>query len=111
MRKSVLAVVFLVFGSLLSAQQVLNNEGVIKMIKAGLSEDVIAAAVSSSPGTYDTSADGLVALKTAGAGDKIMAAVVSKATGATAPAVPAAGNASALPSGIDEVGVYYKDKS
>jgi len=111
MRKCLLAVLFLGFASLLSAQQILNNEGVIKMIKAGLSDDVIAAAVSSSPGTYDTSADGLVALKTAGAGDKIVAAVVSKATGATAPASPAPANASTLPAGIDEVGVYYKDKS
>lgn len=110
MRKGLLAVLFLVFASLLTAQQLLNNEGVIKMVKAGLSEEVVAAAVSSSPGTYDTSADGLVALKSAGVGDKVVAAIVAKASGATVSA-PAAGNASALPKGIDEVGVYYKDKS
>ena len=110
MRKGLLAVLFLVFASLLTAQQALNNEGVIKMVKAGLSEDVVAAAVSSSPGTYDTSADALVALKSAGVPDKVVAALVSRASGANAPA-PAAGNASTLPKGIDEVGVYYKDKS
>lgn len=110
MRKGLLAVLFLVFASLLTAQQLLNNEGVIKMVKAGLSEDVVAAAVSSSPGTYDTSADALVALKTAGVPDKVVAALVSRASGANAPA-PAAGNGSTLPKGIDEVGVYYKDKS
>jgi hypothetical protein len=109
MRKTVLAVVFLVFGSLLTAQQKLNNDGVIKMVKAGLAEEVIAAAVSSSPGEYDTSADGLVALKTAGAGDKVVAAIVGKASGVTT-AAPSATPTSALPSGIDEVGVYYKDK-
>lgn len=111
MRKGLLAVLFLVFASLLAAQQTLNNEGVIKMVKAGLSEEVIAAAVSSSPGTYDTSADGLVALKSAGVGDKIVAAIVSKASGAATPAPVAAGGASALPQGIDEVGVYFKGKS
>ena len=111
MRKGLLAVICLGFGSLLVAQQKLNNEGVIKMVKAGLAEDVIAAAVGSSPGEFDTSADALVALKTAGAGDKIVAAVVSKASGATT-APLAAGPASAgLPAGIDEVGVYYKNKS
>jgi hypothetical protein len=110
MRKSLLAVVFLAFGCLLTAQQKLNNEGVIKMIKAGLSEEVIAATVSSSPGEYDTSADGLVALKTAGAGDKVVAAIVGRASGVTT-AVPTTSPASSLPAGIDEVGVYYKDKS
>lgn len=109
MRKGFLAVLFLVFASLLTAQQTLNNDGVIKMAKAGLSEDVIAAAVSSSPGTYDTSADALIALKSAGVGDKVVAAMVARASGAVA--APAATASSALPQGIDEVGVYYKDKS
>jgi hypothetical protein len=109
MRKSFLAVVFLAIGSLLTAQQTLNNEGVIKMIKAGLSEDVIAAAISSSPGTYDTSAEALVALKAAGAGDKIVVALVSKSS--APPASAAVTATSTLPKGIDEVGVYYKDRS
>jgi hypothetical protein len=108
MRKSLFAVLFLVFASLLSAQQLLNNEGVIKMVKAGLSEDVVIAAVTSSPGTYDTSTDALVALKSAGVGDKVVSAIVAKAT---APALAAAAPASGRPAGIDDVGVYYKDKS
>jgi hypothetical protein len=109
MRKVLFAVLFLVFASSLSAQQILNNEGVIKMVKAGLSEEVVAAAVSSSPGAYDTSADALVALKSAGVGDKIVSAIVAKAAVPAAPAVAAP--ASGRPAGIDDVGVYYKDKS
>jgi hypothetical protein len=93
---------------MLTAQQALNNDGVVKMVKAGLSEEVVAAAVTSSPGTYDTSADALVALKSAGVGDKVVAAIVSKSS-ATPTAAPTTG--SLLPKGIDEVGVYYKDKS
>ena len=107
MRKSLLAVLFLVFASLLTAQQTLNNDGVIKMVKAGLSDDVVAATVTSSPGNYDTSAEALVALKLAGVADKIVAAIVTKSS---APAA-APTNGSTLPKGIDEVGVYYKDKS
>jgi len=109
MRKALLAVLFLGIASLLAAQQTLNNDGVIKMVKAGLSEDVIVAAVTSSPGTYDTSADALVALKSAGVGDKVVTAIVSKSSipASTAPA----STGSVLPKGIDEVGVYYKDKS
>jgi hypothetical protein len=108
MRKSLLAVLFLGIASLLAAQQTLNNDGVIKMVKAGLSEDVIVAAVTSSPATFETTTEALVALKTAGVGDKIVAAIVSKAS---APAAPAAASGSSLPKEIDEVGVYYKDKS
>jgi hypothetical protein len=113
-RKNILAVVFLAICPLLVAQQALNNDSVIKLVKAGLSDDLIVSTINGSPGTYDTSADGIIALKTAGASDKVLAAIVQKGTApapvAAAPA-PAPAAASALPAGIDEVGVYYKDKS
>jgi hypothetical protein len=89
----------------------MNNEDVMKMVKAGLSEDVIITAINASPGLYDTTADGLVALKSAGAGDKVVSAVIVKASGVTVSPAPAVGAASKLPAGIDEVGVYFKDKS
>jgi hypothetical protein len=66
MRRSFLAVAFLALCPLLVAQQALNNDSVIKLVKAGLSEDLIVSTVNASPGTYDTSANGLIALKTAG---------------------------------------------
>src|ERR1700748_341785 len=110
MWKSFVSLLFLAVGSLLIAQQTRNNDGVIKMVKAGLSDDVVAAAVSSSPGTYDTSTEALVALKTAGVSDKVVAAILTKVS-IPATASPAAAASSALPQGIDEVGVYYKDNS
>lgn len=91
----------------------MSNDAVIKLVKAGLSDDVVISTVNSASGTYDTTADGLVALKSAGVSDKIIGAIVMKASG-IAPAVagPAATPAgSALPAGIDEVGAYYKDKN
>jgi hypothetical protein len=114
MRKSLTAFLFLAFCPLLIAQQSMNNDAVIKLVKAGLSDDLIVSTVNASPGAYDTSANGLIALKTAGASDKVVTAIVLKASGAAPVAAasmqpPAA--TSGLPQGIDEVGIYLKDKS
>jgi len=100
-----------------AAQDPLNNDAVIKLVKAGLSDELIVNAINSKPGTFDTSTDGLIALKTGGASDKVVSAIVLKASGATAPAPQPAAAAAPVatgpvfPPGIDEVGVYYKDKT
>jgi len=110
-RLLVIVSLVLIFPALI-AQQALNNDGVLKLIKAGLSEDLVLSTINGSPGHYDTSADGLIALKSAGATDKEISAIVLKASGVAAVAV---GNepraASALPAGIDSIGAYYKDKT
>jgi len=111
MRKTLFAVLFLSLCPILMAQQALNNDAVIKLVKAGLSEDMIVSTVNSSPGTYDTSADGLIALKTAGVTDKVVGAMIARASGIAPAPVAVASTGSALPAGIDEVGVYYKDKT
>ena len=114
MRKCYLAVVFLALCPLLLAQQALDNSAVIKLIQAGLSDDLIVNSINLSPGKYDTSANGLIALKKAKASDKVIAAILLKASGAA----PAASNPSApatqtsgLPNGIEDVGVYFMDAS
>jgi hypothetical protein len=76
---------------LVLAQQAMNNDSVVKLIKAGMSDDVIITTINSSPGTYNTSADALISLKTAGASDKVLSAVLMKA--AVTSATPAAGQA------------------
>jgi hypothetical protein len=112
MRKRFIAVALLVCCSFLAAQQTMNNDAVIKLVKSGLSDGIVVTTINTSPGTYDTSADGLIALKTAGVSDKVISAIVLKATAAAQPAPPTSGNAqSSLPPGIDEVGVYYKNKT
>lgn len=95
MRKVFLAILSLAFCTLLVAQQALNNDTVIKMVKAELSDDVIITTINASAGAYDTSANGLIALKQAGVSDKVIAAVVAKGA-ATAPS-PASPPASAAP--------------
>jgi hypothetical protein len=115
MRKSFIALVFLAFCPLLVAQQSLNNDAVIKLVKAGLSDDLIVSTINSQAGTYDTSTDGLIALKTAGVSDKVVAAIVAKSAAPAPSSAPApsqaAPSASAVPPEVDSVGVYYKDKS
>ena len=115
MRKTLLAIVFLAFCSLLTAQQALNNDSIIKMVKAGLSDDVIITTINASSGAYDTSPDGLIALKKAGVSDKVIAAIAAKGAAASAPdpVPPAIHDAPAptptLPSGVENIGAYYKD--
>ena len=48
MRKSFLAVLLLASCSLLAAQQAMNNDSVIKLVKAGLSDDLIVTTINSS---------------------------------------------------------------
>ena len=108
MRNSPLAVFVLLFCSFLAAQQALNNDAIVKLVKAGLSDDLIVSTINAQAGNYDTSPDGLIALKTAGVSDKVVAAVVAKAAGA-APTVlikegtPAVGGAAnAVPAGAND---------
>ena len=91
MRKNILAVVFLAICPLAFAQQALDNNAIIKLVKAGLSDDLIVTTINAQPGNYDVSTDGLIALKTGGASDKVVSAIVLKAPAAppTPPAAPA----------------------
>ncbi len=90
------------------AQKPLTNAGVIKMVKAKLSESVVVATIQSSPANYDISPDGLIALQKAGVTQNEMNAIVAaqKApTGggsATAPANADAGSASPAPAAASE---------
>lgn len=112
MRKSVIAPLLLAACSFLAAQQVMNNDAVIKLIKAGLSDDLIVSTINGSPAAYDTSADGIIALKTAGASDKVIAAIIARAAAPAAPAAaPPVAAPPTRPAGIDDVGVYYRDRN
>lgn len=116
MRKISLVLSFLAFCPLLVAQQTLNNDSVIKLVKAGLSDDLIVSTVNASPGTYTTSAEGLIALKSAGVSDKVVAAIVMKSSG-VAPAGPASATAPVGtnpddPTASHEAGIYiYSDSA
>jgi hypothetical protein len=72
----------------LSAQQALNNDSITKMAKAGLSDELIIATINSQPGAFNTSTDGIIALKSARVSDKVVEAVVAKAAGANSAPPP-----------------------
>jgi hypothetical protein len=106
--------VFLVFACLaVTAQDVLNNESIVKMVRAGLGEGVIVSMIQSQPGKYSLTADDMVSLKGQGVPDKVLAAMVTRNSAiptADSTAVPTPPDTSAisdLPKGL-EIGVYYK---
>jgi flagellar capping protein FliD len=88
-RKSIFAVLFLAICPLLFAQQALNNDAIIKLVKAGLSDDLIVSTINAQQGSYDTSTDGIIALKSAGVSDKVVSAIVTKSA-SQAPVLPPA---------------------
>lgn len=76
--------------SLVPAQTVMTNATVIKMTKAGLTENVIISSIESHPGNYSTNPDDLIALKNARVSDKVIAAIIAKTSAASStPSVPA----------------------
>lgn len=129
MRKAFLTCLVLLLCPVLFAQETLTNDSVIKLLKAGLSEELVLTTINSSPGNFDTSVNALIALKKAGAGDKVVSAMILKNSRATRPSATttsstapmAAGTADVpapitlapgtLPAGVDSVGVYFLDKT
>lgn len=104
-RKHILVAAFLAFSSLLAAQQILNNDSIIKLVKAGFSDDMIVATVNGVPGSYDTSADGLIALKAAGVSEKVVAAIVAKGSAPAHAPAPAASDLND-PASPHDPGIY-----
>src|SRR5438093_4364677 len=82
----------------LPAQEVLTNESVTALKKAGLSDSLILAKIRSSPTKFDVSTKALIGLKSAGLSDQIIEAMVSHpGTAASAPAPATAAPAAAAP--------------
>jgi hypothetical protein len=105
MRRVLVAVVCLcmVFcGVAIAQHKAITNQDVIDMVGLGLGDDVVIAKIQSAEATeFDTSIDGLKALKAAKVSDAVIKVVVNPKAAAAAPA--AAAPASEWP---EEVGVY-----
>lgn len=67
----------------------LTNADIAKLLAAGLGESAVVATIRSNGGSFDTSADALIALKRAGASDAVIQAILAgptaTASGAGAP--------------------------
>ena len=110
------AAVLMVCALTVFAQTSLTNDAIVKMVKAGLGEDVILSMIKSQPAQFTVTPDAMIALKKDGVSDKVVAAMVSKgsAGAAAAPAAAATPASAAAANGSDtaslEIGVYFKKK-
>jgi hypothetical protein len=71
---------FLSFTATGVPQEQLTNESILKMVKAGVSDEIIIGAVQRHPGNYNLSPDELISLKAGGVPDKVVAAMLDKAS-------------------------------
>jgi hypothetical protein len=101
MKNTRITIYLALFASLLVAQQTLTNDSVLKLVKAGMGDEVIISMINTQSSAFSVATDDLIALKTGGASEKVIAAMLLKNTGgAPAPASPAGP--------VTEIGVYYK---
>jgi len=92
--------------TLLFSQQTLNNDSVIKLVKAGMGDDLIVNMINTQPSSFSVGTDDLISLKTAGASEKVISAMLLKGS---APSSAPAMTTSAVPGAVPhEVGVYFK---
>ena len=95
-------------------QETLNNEGIINLVKSGMSEDLIMNVIGKQPATFAVGASDLVSLKNAGVSERIINAMVNKASGAAVGGLssPSTGSAAGPSMGgratVSEPGIYYK---
>jgi hypothetical protein len=75
--KQLTLAVFLIAASLV-AQQALNNDSILKLVKSGIGDDLVVSMVQSQPGKYSLSPDDVVKLKQAGVSEKIITAMTKK---------------------------------
>jgi hypothetical protein len=94
------------------AQQALNNDSIVKMVKSGLADGVIVSMIQSQPGTYTINPDTMIALKQSGVSDAVLSAMAAKGAAPAAPAAGPATTAAAAASPYDDmdIGVYMKKK-
>src|SRR5438105_2306643 len=75
MSLGLLMVIFL-YAAATGAQTVLTNDSIVKMVKAGLGDDIILNMINSQPSQFAITPDSMIALKKDGVSDKVIAAMV-----------------------------------
>jgi len=92
----------------------LTNSSIIRMVSAGLSDDLILEAIAAQPGQYTTDADSLIALKDASVSERVITAMIDKGRKRLTPNASAASSSQQNPapiSEVSEIGAYYKDRN
>ena len=93
--------VALIFTSALPAlaQEVMNNDEVITLAKAGLNPTLIVGKIKTSKTNFDLSTNSLIKLKQAGVTDDVVAAMLEAKSGKPVTSAPAGGNGGGRASG------------
>lgn len=97
-----------------SHAKTLTNSSIIRMVSAGLSDDLILEAIAAQPGQYTTDADSLIALKDASVSERVISAMIDKGRKRLTPDASSASSSqkSVTPiSEVSEIGAYYKDRN
>src|SRR3954468_21344551 len=93
-------------------KKTLTNASIIRMVGAGLSDELILQAIAAQPGQYATDADALVDLKDAGISERVISAMINKGRKRLTPQGSAVEDPPPAPvSEVSEIGVYYKDRN
>ncbi len=112
MMKALLLSALVVSAILAQNQKILTNEAIIKLVTAGMDEDLITGVIASQPSSFALGPDDLIALKGAGVSQKVIAAMVAKGSVSGPSAAPAAASGASdkgnVGSAAHEIGVYFK---
>lgn len=95
--KRLIGIMVLALTVLASAQETLNNDSILKMVKSGLGEDLIVTMVQTQPGKYSVYPEELIRLKKAGVSERILAAMATKGSAANPPGPVTPGPAKIAP--------------
>jgi hypothetical protein len=91
----------------------LTNSSIVRMVSAGLSDDLILQAIAAQPGQYATDADSLVDLRDSDVSERVITAMINKGRKRLTPEAAASSeDPPPVPiSEVSEIGAYYKDHS
>ncbi len=89
--KRILAVIVLFAASLAAHAAVMTNDDVVKMVKAGVGDSLILQQIERSQPAFDTSVDGVIALKKSGVSDTVINRMMNARAASPAPGQPMSG--------------------
>lgn len=91
----------------------LTNSSIVRMVGAGLSDDLILQAIAAQPGQFTTDADSLVDLKDASVSERVITAMINKNRKRLTPETTTSTEDPPPPpiSEVSEIGAYYKDRN
>jgi tetratricopeptide (TPR) repeat protein len=104
-------VILLFLGVIALAAEILTNDTIVTMVKAGLGQDLILSRIRTSPGQFDLSTSAILKLKSEGVSEKIIQAMIESSAkpGTAEPKVaPGVGAPPALSVGEGEAIALYR---